>query len=173
MSSESRKPVSRKTDNMALFLMSSNDLPEQALNSRSISFGVSAFTILLSGFGVLRYLNGDYAELEDRSVYGKLWFKEGEGLFHRRGKRIRPIYYLNIGTIPDETHAKVFLRGSEKKLIGTLDEAFLQRLKKGDLFVLGGKLYRFCYTRGMNVYVDRSFAAAPTVPSWFSEQLIA
>ena len=58
MSSESRKPVSRKTGSIALFLMSSSDLPEQALNIRSISASVSACTITLSGFGVLSYLNG-------------------------------------------------------------------------------------------------------------------
>ncbi|MBR9707153.1 MAG: ATP-dependent helicase [Candidatus Diapherotrites archaeon] len=120
---------------------------------------------------VLRYLNGEYVDLSDRSVYGKIWFDEGKGLFRKRGRMIRPIYYLNIGTIPDSQHARVYLRGNEKRLIGTLDEQFLQRLKKGDLFVLGGKLYRFAYARGMSVSVDRSFAPAPTVPSWYSEQL--
>ncbi|MBN1160114.1 MAG: ATP-dependent helicase [Candidatus Diapherotrites archaeon] len=119
---------------------------------------------------LLSYLNGDYVELEEKKVFGKIYFDNQKETFRKRGKLTRTIYFTNIGTIPDETAIKVFMRG-EDKFVGTLDEEFVQKLHKGDLFVLGGKLYLFQYARGTKVYVDRSYSATPTVPSWFSEQL--
>ncbi len=119
---------------------------------------------------VLRYLAGYYVSLEERSVYAKLWLDENTQEFGRRGKMIRPIYYLNVGTIPEESYAKIYAE-STRAFIGMVEEEFLERLSKGDRFVLGGKVYEFLYTRGMKGYVRHVEDAKPTVPSWFSEQL--
>lgn len=120
---------------------------------------------------LLRYLAGHYVELEDRRVYGKIWFDEGEGTFGRRGKLTRVIYYLNVGTIPDEVKIDVYLL-PEKRYIGSIEEEFLERLRPGDIFVLGGKTYRFRYARTMSCYVERPPKdAIPTIPAWFSELL--
>jgi ATP-dependent Lhr-like helicase len=54
--------------------------------------------------------------------------------------------------------------------VGKLDENFLERLSRGDIFVLGGKIYRFNYCRGMTCNVTPD-AGPPTVPSWISESL--
>jgi ATP-dependent Lhr-like helicase len=141
----------------------------------------------------LDYLAGQYASLEDQNVYGKIWVGErleddedpdgadsrisvveAEGtddlVFGRRGSMTRVIYMTNIGTIPDESQYTVKLRGSEDR-VGALDEEFLDRLTKGDVFVLGGSTYQFSYARGMKVYVDAVPEKSPTVPSWYSEML--
>ncbi len=118
----------------------------------------------------LRYLAGYYVPLEERSVYAKLWLDEETKEFGRRGKMIRPIYYLNVGTIPEESYARVYAK-STRSFIGMVEEEFLERLSKGDRFVLGGKVYEFLYARGMKGYVKHVEDAKPTVPSWFSEQL--
>ncbi len=124
---------------------------------------------------VLEYVAGEYAELEDQYVYGKIWVGEDNDnpertVFGRRGKMTRVIYMTNIGTIPDESSYRVALRGNDE-IVGTLDEAFLDRLTKGDVFVLGGSTYRFIYARGMKVFVDAAPDSSPTVPSWYSEML--
>jgi ATP-dependent Lhr-like helicase len=120
---------------------------------------------------LLRYLAGHYAELGDRKVYGKLWYDEDESAFGRRGRYTRIIYYLNLGAIPDEVRVDVY-RHSGKRYIGGIEEEFLERLRPGDIFVLGGSLYRFRFARGMKCYVDDAPAGAvPTIPSWFSEML--
>ena len=124
---------------------------------------------------VLDYVSGEYAELEDQHVYGKIWVDEDDEnpermVFGRRGRMTRVIYMTNIGTIPDESHYRVALRGNGD-VIGSLDEGFLDRLTKGDIFVLGGQTYRFSYARGMKVYVDAAPDKSPTVPSWYSEML--
>ncbi len=117
---------------------------------------------------IISYLAGDYASLEDRKVYAKIWVDEETGMVGRRGKLARVIYMTNIGTIPDESFITVKI-GEE--VVGKLDENFLERLKPGDVFVLGGETYEFRYSRGMTAQVRTSSGRPPTVPSWFSEML--
>ncbi|MFB6213582.1 MAG: ATP-dependent helicase [Candidatus Nanohaloarchaea archaeon] len=117
---------------------------------------------------VLKYLSGEY-ELEDQNVYRKIWMDHDEDLFGRSGKMTRVIYMTNIGTIPDETGYDVKTRNDE--YVGQLEEEFMDRLTKGDIFTLGGKTYEFRYAKGMNVYVDPKPQKQPTVPSWYSERL--
>ncbi|MCS7144732.1 MAG: ATP-dependent helicase, partial [Archaeoglobaceae archaeon] len=118
---------------------------------------------------VLRYLSGEFSELERKNVYAKIWFDENEGVFGRRGKMARPIYYLNVGTIPDEVAIGVITK--EGKMVGKVEEDFAERLVVGDIFVLAGKTFRFLKSKGMNIIVEEAEGEKPTVPSWFSEQL--
>jgi ATP-dependent Lhr-like helicase len=118
---------------------------------------------------VLRYLSGEFSELERKNVYAKIWFDEHEGVFGRRGKMLRPIYYLNVGTIPDEVAINVITK--EGKMVGKVEEDFAERLVVGDIFVLAGKTFRFLKSKGMNIIVEEVEGERPTVPSWFSEQL--
>ncbi|MDO5848963.1 MAG: ATP-dependent helicase [Methanobrevibacter sp.] len=116
---------------------------------------------------VLSYLAGEYVELEDRYVYAKIWIDYDENTFGKRGKLARMLYSTNIGTIPDSSGVAVKCNG---EVIGTVEEDFMERLKKGDTFVLGGNTYRFNYGKGMTINVTPS-VGPPTIPSWFSQQL--
>ncbi len=117
---------------------------------------------------VLDYLSGVYAGLEVRHVYAKIWIDEKTGIMGKRGKVARMIYMTNVGTIPDE--AKITVKVGEHK-IGTFDEAFLDRLKRNDTFVLGGHTFEFQFARGMTVQAKATVGKLPTVPSWVSEML--
>ncbi|MEM4702634.1 MAG: ATP-dependent helicase, partial [Archaeoglobaceae archaeon] len=101
---------------------------------------------------VLRYLSGEFSELERKNVYAKIWFDEKEGFFGRRGKMLRPIYYLNVGTIPDEVAINVITK--EGKMVGKVEEDFAERLVVGDIFILAGKTFRFLKSKGMNLIVE-------------------
>lgn len=121
-------------------------------------------------FKLLHYLAGHYVSLEDRSVYGKIWFDEKDEVFGRRGRYTRIIYYLNIGAIPDEVSVDVY--SIDGNYIGNIEEDFLERLRKGDIFLLGGKPYLFRYARGMRCFVEPlPKETNPTIPNWFSELL--
>ncbi|MDO8661077.1 MAG: hypothetical protein Q7K43_04255, partial [Candidatus Woesearchaeota archaeon] len=74
----------------------------------------------------------------------------------------------NVGTIPDETFITVKV-GTQ--IVGTLDEGFLERLKPGDVFILGGDTYQFRYSKGTVAQVVATTNRPPTVPSWASEML--
>jgi ATP-dependent Lhr-like helicase len=119
-------------------------------------------------YEVIRYLSGEYAALQDRSIYAKIWYDPETRMVGRKGKMAKVIYMTNIGTIPDETGVTVKV-GAE--VIGMLDEAFLERLRRGDVFVLGGSTYEFLFSRGMVAQVRAAVGKRPTVPSWFSEML--
>src|SRR6056297_1385328 len=122
-------------------------------------------------YSVLSYLSGDY-DLERSYVYAKIWFDKDEMKLGKRGKLARVIYMTNIGTIPEESFVTVKLAGGGSgQKIGAIDEAFLSRMKKGDVFVLGGSKYTYRYTKGMNLFVVPSPGKSPTIPSWFSEVL--
>jgi len=136
------------------------------LVKRSYPFRNLSFDKFMS---VVRYLAGMYGEeVERHHVYRKIWFDEDEGVFGRkRGSRM--IFYLNSGTIPDESHVRVFTL--DDRYVGNLEEAFVQILTPGDIFVLGGRTYEFIRTEGMRAYVRKAEGRRPTVPSWFSEML--
>ena len=114
---------------------------------------------------VIRYLAGSYSSLEDRHVYAKIWYDEQTGEIGKKGKLARVIYMTNIGTIPDESSVRVKIK---EEVIGFVDEGFLERLKPGDVFVLGGQKYEFMFSRGMTAQVKTAIDRPPTIPSWFS-----
>jgi ATP-dependent Lhr-like helicase len=120
-------------------------------------------------FDVISYLSGEY-DLEKDNVYSKIWYDKEKHEIGKKGKLARMIYLTNIGTIPEESFITVKLSPSGEN-IGMIDESFLERMKKGDVFVLGGKKYIYLYTRGMNIYVKNTIDRPPTIPSWFSEML--
>jgi len=118
---------------------------------------------------VISYLSGEYA-LEKNYVYGKIWYDKTTKQIGKKGKLARVLYMTNLGTIPEESFVTVKLAGSGE-VMGVIDEGFLERMKKGDVFVLGGKKYLYLYTKGMNIYVKGDIGRPPTIPSWFSEML--
>lgn len=117
---------------------------------------------------IISYLSGEFSSLENRHIYAKIWHDEETGMVGKKGKLARVLYMTNIGTIPDE--ARVAVKIGQHK-IGSVDEGFAERLKKGDVFVLGGESYLFKYSRGMTIQVQAVYKKPPTVPSWFSEML--
>ncbi len=114
---------------------------------------------------VLRYLGAKDAF---EGVYSKLWYDEASRTFgKKRGSRM--IFYLNQGTIPEESDYTVFSeRGSP---VGSLSEKFVERLSQGDIFVLGGRSYEFLKSKGTKVFVKSASGRKPTVPSWTGEML--
>jgi ATP-dependent helicase Lhr and Lhr-like helicase len=118
---------------------------------------------------IISYLAGEY-DLEKNYVYGKIWYDPITKQVGKKGKMARVLYMTNIGTIPDESFITVKLAKTQEQ-IGFIDEGFMERMKRGDVFVLGGRKYQFSYSRGMNLYVNSAEQLSPTIPSWFSEML--
>ncbi|MDK2850077.1 MAG: ATP-dependent helicase Lhr and Lhr-like helicase [Candidatus Woesearchaeota archaeon] len=116
---------------------------------------------------VIGYLTGESLSLEESNVYAKL-IRFEDNTLKTRGKLSRVLFMTNVGTIPDEARIRVKLGN---KVIGYLDEAFLERLRPGDVFVLGGSTYEFRYSRGNTAVVKTSIGRPPTIPSWISEML--
>ncbi|MGC9048038.1 MAG: ATP-dependent helicase [Caldisphaera sp.] len=116
---------------------------------------------------VLNYLAGKHG-LENEKVYPKIWLDDNDHMFGRK-KGSRMIYQLNSGTIPDE--AKIRVVTKDRKYVGNLEEEFVEILEEGDIFILGGKTYKFLKSKGMEITVESAEGKKPTVPEWFSEML--
>src|SRR3989338_903468 len=119
-------------------------------------------------FEIIKFLSGKYVSLEEQHVYARIWYDETTGNIGKKGKLARVIYMTNIGTIPEESYITVKVG---EQTVGMIDEGFLERLRPGDVFVLGGNVYLFKFSRGMTAQVSTSVNRPPTVPSWFSEML--
>ena len=119
-------------------------------------------------FELIKFLAGEYVSLEERHVYARIWYDPETGQIGKKGKMARIIYMTNIGTIPEETYITVKVG---EQVVGMIEEGFLEKLKPGDIFVLGGNVYQFKFSRGMTAQVSSSVSRPPTVPSWFSEML--
>jgi len=119
-------------------------------------------------FEVIKFLSGEFVSLEERHVYARIWYDQESGNIGKRGRMARIIYMTNIGTIPEQTHITVKIKD---QIVGKIDEGFLEKLRPGDVFVLGGNVYLFKFARGMTAQVSSSVNRPPTVPSWFSEML--
>ncbi|MGP6239098.1 ATP-dependent helicase [Cuniculiplasma sp. SKW4] len=114
---------------------------------------------------VIFYLAG---KLENNSVYSKIWYDEKENTIGKK-KSTRMIYFMNVGTIPDDSDYKVIdINGRN---LGQLSDKFVERMVPGDIFVLGARTYSFIKTRGNRVIVRDATGLKPTIPSWTGEML--
>lgn len=113
----------------------------------------------------LNYLSG---EMESGGIFPKLWYDRDTNTFGRK-KSSRMIYFMNIGTIPDESDYHVV--NERGKHLGQLSDKFVERLKTGDILVLGARTYMFLRTSRNKVTVKEATGMRPTVPSWTGEML--
>jgi len=114
---------------------------------------------------VMKYL-GSKDSFE--GVYSKIWYDEDDGQFGKK-KGSRMIYFMNLGTIPEEANYRVVT--SHGTVAGELSEKFVERLSPRDVFVLGGRSFEFVRSKGMTAYVKEANGRKPTVPSWAGEML--
>lgn len=113
----------------------------------------------------LNYLGG---RIEDSTIYSKIWLDEEERTFGKK-RSTRMIYFMNIGTIPEEADYQVI--NEKGRHLGQLSDKFVERLKAGDIFVLGAKTYMFLKVNKNRVSVKDATGMRPTVPSWTGEML--
>ena len=96
---------------------------------------------------------------------------EGQGRFRYRvlDRTIARLHRLNIGTITADRAVTVrFVRGA---VLGHVEEAFISRLKPGDVFFFAGRQLAFVRLRDMTALVQASQRRSTTVPAWAGGQL--
>lgn len=71
---------------------------------------------------------------------------------------------LSIGTIVSDASMQVkYLTGGK---LGTIEEGFIARLRKGDHFYFAGRLLEFVRVQDMAAYVKKATGRKGTVPTW-------
>ncbi|MGF1570753.1 MAG: ligase-associated DNA damage response DEXH box helicase [Nodosilinea sp.] len=79
--------------------------------------------------------------------------------FHRMG----------IGTITSNTPVRLVY--TNRKDIGTVEEAFVSRLKKGDVFFFAGRQLEYFQLKDMVLYVKNTRRKSTVTPSWGGGQM--
>ena len=98
----------------------------------------------------------------------RIWVDWEENIYSKRGFS-QMIYYTNIGTISADNNYLVFTQ--DGTLVGQLSSSFVQNLRGGDVFLLGGQTYRVHAINSTRVNVSPVTGHRPTVPSWTGEAM--
>jgi ATP-dependent helicase Lhr and Lhr-like helicase len=86
------------------------------------------------------------------------------GIYRVPDRAMQRRHRLNIGTIVSDAAMQVkYLTGQR---IGTMEESFIARLKKGDCFTFAGRILEFIRVQDMTAFVKRAEKNKGTVPSW-------
>ena len=97
-----------------------------------------------------------------RNVYPKIFYDKINNKI--RGSRgARTIAFRCGGAIPDVSNYDVYYQSSK---IGSLDEGFVERIRPGDVFILGSQAWRMTDIDKKKVMVQSASGVPPTIPYW-------
>ena len=91
------------------------------------------------------------------------------GSYHVASPDIVRRYRMNVGTIVEQPMLQVRLGG--RRLLGEVEEYFIQGLVPGDTFVFSGELLRFEGVRETAAIVTRTTGEAPRIPAYAGGRL--
>jgi ATP-dependent Lhr-like helicase len=90
--------------------------------------------------------------------------RDEAGVWRVPDRGIARRHRLGIGTIVSDAAMQVkFMSGAN---IGTIEEGFIARLRKGDCFFFAGRLLEFVRVQDMAAYVKKATRRKGTVPTW-------
>lgn len=100
--------------------------------------------------------------LKSYDNYQKL--KEFKGRFYLANKEMIRTHRLNMGTITSDPVITVqYVRGAK---LGTVEENFVSKLKKGSIFNFAGKVLKYVMLKDLKLYVKKASANEVVTPVW-------
>lgn len=89
---------------------------------------------------------------------------DGDGVYRVPDAMIAKRHRMSVGTIVADASMQVkYLSG---KKLGTIEESFISRLRKGDQFLFGGRLLELVRVHEMSALVRRATRNRGAVPRW-------
>jgi len=89
---------------------------------------------------------------------------DDEGVYRVPDAALGRRHRMGIGTIVSESSLQVkYLSGGR---LGSVEESFISRLRKGDHFLFAGRILEFVRLHEMTAYVRRATGARGAVPRW-------
>jgi len=86
------------------------------------------------------------------------------GVYRVPDAQVARRHRMSVGTIVAESAMVVKYQNGSK--IGTIEESFIARLRKGDVFTFGGKRLELVQVREMTAYVQPARSRSGAVPRW-------
>ncbi|MEO1386619.1 MAG: ligase-associated DNA damage response DEXH box helicase [Cyanobacteria bacterium J06634_6] len=87
-----------------------------------------------------------------------------DGAYKVTDARISRMHKMSIGTITG--NQQVTIAYAKGKRIGTVEESFVSRLKKGDVFYFAGRQLEFFQMKDMTLYVKNARKKSSVIPVW-------
>jgi ATP-dependent Lhr-like helicase len=95
--------------------------------------------------------------------------KEHNGKYLVHDKRMIQQHLMNVGTITSDPSIRVkFMRGGS---LGTVEESFVSKLKKGDRFVFSGKVLEYVMVKDLTLMVKLAPPNSAIIPIWWGSRL--
>jgi ATP-dependent Lhr-like helicase len=91
------------------------------------------------------------------------------GLFKVNSRLIAMRHRLQIGTIVSDEQLQIKLINGKR--IGVIEEWFISKLKKGEVFLFGGQFYKIFQIKNMEVLVKKSKSKKGKVVSWMGGRM--
>jgi ATP-dependent Lhr-like helicase len=110
----------------------------------------------------LGFVEGDRGSLAAYPEYHRV--RNIDGVYRVPDRGIARRHRLAIGTIVSDASMLVKYRSGGS--IGSIEESFIARLRKGDCFVFAGRVLEYLRTQDMTAYVQRATKNKGVVPSW-------
>jgi ATP-dependent Lhr-like helicase len=95
--------------------------------------------------------------------------ENADGLYEISGKTVIRDYRMNVGTIVEAPTLKV--RFGQGRVLGEVEESFVNHLTEGDTFIFAGRLLEFIELRDMSVITRPGKGDAPAVPAYVGGRL--
>ncbi|ERT17289.1 DEAD/DEAH box helicase [Pseudomonas putida SJ3] len=94
--------------------------------------------------------------------------RQEDGTYRVASERLARRHRMGIGTIVSDAHLqlKYWSKGGGGKTLGSVEEAFIARLRPGDTLVFGGRVLELVRVENMTAYVRRSTARKAAVARW-------
>jgi ATP-dependent Lhr-like helicase len=95
--------------------------------------------------------------------------KELNGKYLVSDKRMIHQHLMNVGTITSDPSIRVkYMKGGS---LGTVEESFVSKLKKGDVFVFSGKVLQYVMVNDLTLLVKNAPAHSAIIPIWWGSRL--
>ena len=95
--------------------------------------------------------------------------KEHNGKYLITSKKMIQEHLMNVGTITSDPSMKIkFIKGGS---LGSVEDSFVSKLKKGDHFVFSGKILEYVMIKDLTLYVRLVKSSKAIVPVWGGNRL--
>jgi ATP-dependent Lhr-like helicase len=90
--------------------------------------------------------------------------RAADGVYRVEDRRIAQRHRMSVGTIVAE--ASMLMKMANGRNVGSIEESFIARLRKGDAFVFGGRRLELVRIHEMTAFVRPAQRAGGIVPRW-------
>ncbi len=117
---------------------------------------------------ILKFITIGSRSLSSYDEYKKVEI-DSSGLFKVLSRRVAMRHRVQIGTIVSDAHLEVKMLNGRR--LGQIEEWFISKLKKGDVFLFAGQFLQIFQVNSMRVTVKKSKSKKGKIVSWMGGRM--